>query len=261
MKNIVIKIGGSLLENLGDVFFQNIRQFQQNGYNVVIVHGGGPEIDYYGEKLGIVPKKIDGIRITDEETMKVVSMVLNGLVNKRLVSTLLSHHFPAVGISGVDNHLLQATVSDKKYGYVGEVQQVNVDLLKSLMEEYVVVISPVGISIQNEVLNINGDVAAGAIANALEADLLIMATDVDGILNNGILIEAIDEKQIHTLIETDIITGGMIPKVQSACKALHTGVKKVCITNGLKNFITKNGFIHGTMVSKEGDNFEKFVIS
>ncbi|MGM9987992.1 MAG: acetylglutamate kinase [Bacillaceae bacterium] len=261
-KYVVIKCGGSLLTRLSVQFFENIKNFQTNGYAVILVHGGGPEIDTYGEKLNLVPKKIDGVRVTDDATMNVVSMVLNGLVNKRLVSQLLQRGFSAIGLSGVDDGLLQATSLNKEtYGNVGVVKSVKEELLKKCSEQSVVVLSPVGVDEDYQIVNINGDIAAGAVAYHLQAEMLILATDVDGIMENGVVIKEITEEQIKELMKNKVITGGMIPKVQSACDALTFGVQMVCITNGSKQFLSKDGSVRGTMIAKESDSFEKFVIS
>ncbi|MED0966391.1 acetylglutamate kinase [Bacillus paramycoides] len=246
---IVVKCGGSMLDQLNHVFFDCIKRLQQK-YKVVIVHGGGPEIDAKLKDCNIKVEKRDGLRVTPKEVMDVVQMVLCGSTNKKFVMNLQKHNLLAVGLSGCDGKLLQVQPLNEDIGYVGEVSYVETSLLKGLIDlNYIPVIAPIGIS-GNEVYNINADTAATGIAFAIGAKELIFITDVDGILHEGRLIKKTDESEILTFIEQGVITGGMIPKVQAALTSLKMGVQKVSIVNGTKDFTEGTGECIGTTVTK-----------
>ncbi|CAM3832938.1 acetylglutamate kinase [Bacillus luti] len=246
---IVVKCGGSMLDGLNDVFFDCIKKLQQK-YKVVIVHGGGPEIDAKLKDCNIKVEKRNGLRVTPKEVMDIVQMVLCGSTNKKFVMNLQRHNLLAVGLSGCDGNLLQVQPVGAEIGYVGEVSYVETAVLKGLINmNYIPVIAPVGIH-GNEIYNINADSAAAGIAVALSAKELIFITDVDGILHEGNLIKKADESEIVTFIEEGIITGGMIPKVQAALTSLKMGVQKVSIVNGTKDFTKVTGECIGTTVTK-----------
>ena len=246
---IVVKCGGSMLDRLNDVFFDCIKKLQQK-YKVVIVHGGGPEIDAKLKDCNIKVEKRNGLRVTPKEVMDVVQLVLCGSTNKKFVRNLQKHNLLAVGLSGCDGNLLQVQPVGAEIGYVGEVSYVETAVLKGLINmNYIPVIAPVGIH-GNEIYNINADSAAAGIAVALSAKELIFITDVDGILHEGNLIKKADESEIVTFIEEGIITGGMIPKVQAALTSLKMGVQKVSIVNGTKDFTKVTGECIGTTVTK-----------
>ncbi|KFN01426.1 acetylglutamate kinase [Bacillus clarus] len=246
---IVIKCGGSMLDRLNSVFFECIKKLQKS-YKVVIVHGGGPEIDAKLEESHIPIEKKDGLRVTPKEVMDVVQMVLCGSTNKKFVMNLQEHDLLAVGLSGCDGKLLQVQPFNEDIGYVGEVSYVETSLLKGLIElNYIPVIAPIGIS-GKEAYNINADTAAAGIAEALGAKELIFITDVDGVLHEGRLIKKTDESEILALIEKGVITGGMIPKVQAALTSLKMGVQKASIVNGTKDFTEVTGECIGTTVTK-----------
>ncbi|PEX92538.1 acetylglutamate kinase [Bacillus cereus] len=246
---IVVKCGGSMLDQLNHVFFDCIKKLQQK-YKVVIVHGGGPEIDAKLKDCNIKVEKRNGLRVTPKEVMDVVQMVLCGSTNKKFVMNLQNHNVFAVGLSGCDGNLLQVQPTGEGIGYVGEVSYVETALLKGLIDmNYIPVIAPIGIN-GNEVYNINADTAAAGIAAALSAKELIFITDVDGILHEGNLIRKTDESEIVTFIEKGVITGGMIPKVQAALTSLKMGVQKVNIVNGTKDFTKVTGECIGTTVTK-----------
>ncbi|GAB6413049.1 acetylglutamate kinase [Bacillus luti] len=246
---IVVKCGGSMLDQLNSVFFDCIKKLQQK-YKVVIVHGGGPEIDAKLEDCNIKVEKRNGLRVTSKEVMDIVQMVLCGSTNKRFVMNLQKHNLLAVGLSGCDGNLLQVQPVGAEIGYVGEVSDVETALLKELINmNYIPVIAPIGIH-GNEVYNINADSAAAGIAAAISAKELIFITDVDGILHEGKLIKKTDESEIVTFIEKGVITGGMIPKVQAALTSLKMGIQKVSIVNGTKDFTEATGECIGTTVTK-----------
>ncbi|HDR7791869.1 TPA: acetylglutamate kinase [Bacillus luti] len=246
---IVIKCGGSMLNQLNEAFFDCIKKLQKK-YKVIIVHGGGPEIDAKLKDCNIKVEKRDGLRVTSKEVMDVVQMVLCGSTNKRFVLNLQKHNLLAVGLSGCDGNLLQVQPISEEIGYVGEVSDVETTLLKRLIDaNYIPVIAPIGVH-GNEVYNINADTAAAGIAAVLSAKELIFITDVDGILHEGQLIKKTDESEIATFIEKGVITGGMIPKVQAALTSLKMGVQKVSIVNGAKDFTEDTGACIGTTVTK-----------
>ncbi len=252
-KVFVVKYGGSAMtqEHLRESFAKDIVLLKYVGINVVIVHGGGPQISATLERFGIKPKFVGGMRKTDEETMHVVEMVLSGDVNKDIVALINRHSGEkvyAVGISGRDGRLLKAVKLNKeKYfrelglpppeddvGYVGEVVGVNVELINSLIERnFIPVIAPVGVGDEGEAYNINADVAASEIARHIRAEKLIFLTDTEGVKDEeGKLISSLSERKAKELIERGIIREGMIPKVRSALKALESGVRKVHIVDG-----------------------------
>ncbi len=252
-KVFVIKYGGSAMtrEDLRESFAKDVVLLKYVGINVVIVHGGGPQISETLERFGIKPRFVGGMRKTDEETMHVVEMVLSGDVNKDIVALINRHSGEkvyAVGISGRDGRLLRAVKLDKEryfreiglpppsedVGYVGEIVGVNVDLINSLIERnFIPVIAPVGVGEKGEAYNINADVAASEVARHLKAEKLIFLTDTEGVKDEkGKLISSLSEEKARELIEKGVIREGMIPKVKSALKALESGVRKVHIIDG-----------------------------
>lgn len=248
-KTFVIKYGGAAMveEKLKDAFAEDIVLLNFIGIKPVIVHGGGPKINKIMEKMGKKPTFIHGQRFTDEETIDIVEMVLGGLINKQIVSLINSHGGRAVGISGKDGNLIKARkkvikkLSDETgspeiidLGLVGEISKVNPKILLSVERDgFIPVIAPISSGKKNETLNINADYVAGAIAYALKAEKLILLTDVEGIKDkNNKLIPMLDNKKIKPLISKNIISGGMLPKVQACQSALKGGVKKTHIIDG-----------------------------
>jgi len=248
-KTIVIKYGGNAMvkEELKSAFAEDIVLLKYIGINPVIVHGGGPQIGEFLEKLEIPTRFVGGMRVTDRETMNVVEMVLVGKVNKEIVKLINSHGGNAVGLSGKDGNLIVAEKIDfKKYlsevkapeiidlGFVGKVKKVNPDIITKLIEsKFIPVIAPVGIGEDFEAYNINADLVAGEMAAALKAEKLMMLTDVEGIKNKkGNLIKSIARGNLSELIENGTISGGMIPKVKACEVALTEGVKKSHIIDG-----------------------------
>ncbi|YAR63167.1 acetylglutamate kinase [Bacillus cytotoxicus] len=247
---IVIKCGGSMLERLDSTFFHCIEKLKRK-YRIVIVHGGGPDIDKILKKLQIPIEKKHGLRVTSQEVMEVVQMVLCGSTNKNLVQNFQRYGLPAIGISGCDGKLLQAKPLNKKIGYVGEVSKVESSLLEGVLNlNYIPIIAPIGIG-EEQVYNINADIAVLLeLQTALRVKELIFITDVDGLLYEGKLVKKTDEIEILDMIEKEIITGGMIPKVQVALVALRMGIQSVSIVNGTKNFIGLTGEWIGTTVTR-----------
>lgn len=246
-KTIVIKYGGHAMqnENLKRAFALNVILLKYIGINPVIVHGGGPQIGNMLKQLGISSTFREGLRVTDEETMDVVEMVLVGKVNKEIVNLLNLHGGRAVGLSGKDGWLIKArklemviTKEDAPpeiidLGRVGEVIEIKKEVISSLEEKgFIPVIAPVGVDEKGETYNINADEVASAIAGALKAKKLILLTDVQGVLKDKKLIPSLTRKEAVKLIEEGYIKGGMIPKIKCALEALEEGVEKVHIIDG-----------------------------
>ncbi len=240
-KTIVIKYGGSAMidENLKNSFSKDVSLMKYVGINPIVVHGGGPEIGAALSKLNIESKFHNGLRITDEETMEVVVMVLAGKVNKEIVLQINKNGGKAVGISGVDANIVRAKKrlnKDVDLGLVGDVEYVNPSILTHLSNDgYIPVVSPIGFDSEGRRYNINADNVASAVAVSLKAEKLIFLTDADGVLDkNGRLISSINIKDVDKIIEDSTVSGGMIPKVLSGKQAVQNGVSKVHIINGSK---------------------------
>ena len=259
-KVVVIKYGGNAMinEQLKQQVMEDIVLLWLIGVKVVLVHGGGPEISDLMQKLGKKPEFVDGLRVTDKETVDIVQMVLAGKVNKSLVALLEKKGGNAMGISGMDGKLIQATMKDPKLGYVGSITKVNIQPVADLLEKgYIPVVSTLGYDKEGNIYNINGDTAAAYIAGALGAKRLIMMTDVAGILRDkddpSSLISNISIPEAQQLYKENVIAGGMIPKVQCCIDAINAGVQKVIIMDGrvphsiLMELLTDEGA--GTMVT------------
>ncbi|NLT39209.1 MAG: acetylglutamate kinase [Clostridiales bacterium] len=238
-KIIVIKYGGNAMVNddlkqqvMGDIVLLSLV-----GVKVVLVHGGGPEIDKLLKKVGKSTQFVDGLRVTDKETMDYVQMALAGSVNKCLVNILQMKGGKAMGISGMDGRLIEARTKDARLGFVGEITKINPGPIRDLLEKgYIPVVSTLGCDTNGNVYNINADTAASWIAGALGAECLISMTDVAGILRDkndpASLIPLIDFRDAAELLEQGVISGGMIPKVECCMDAIRRGVSKVFILDG-----------------------------
>ena len=248
-KTIVIKYGGHAMvdDELKDRFAQDVVMMKYIGINPVVVHGGGPQIGSLLKKFGKESKFVQGMRVTDQETMDIVEMVLVGMVNKEIVGLINRHGGKAVGLSGKDGNLIRAEkyyLSEEKIkntppeiidiGLVGKVKTINSELIISLSQNsFIPVIAPTGIGDAGETYNINADVVAGEIAAALQAEKLLLLTDVEGVLDKDKnLINAMSDKEALKLIDDGIVEGGMFPKVKCCLKALKNGVKKTHIIDG-----------------------------
>jgi len=262
-KTFVIKYGGAaqVREELKESFAKDIVLLNFIGIQTTIVHGGGPKISAMMEKMGKKPTFIQGQRVTDEETMNIVEMVLGGLVNKEIVSLINNHGGKAVGLSGKDGSLIKAKRKIIKkagregeeeiidLGLVGEVAGVDPQIIISLSKEgFIPVISPVGSGSKGETLNINADYVAASIAASLKAEKLIILTDVPGIMDRKEkIISTVKKSNVKKLIDDGIVSGGMLPKVQSCLKAVEGGVSKAHIIDGriphclLLEIFTKEG--------------------
>ncbi|MEW6110014.1 MAG: acetylglutamate kinase [Nitrospirota bacterium] len=270
-KTFVIKYGGAAQTEaeLKESFAKDIVMMNFIGIRTVIVHGGGPKISATMQKMGKKPEFVHGQRVTDQETMDIVEMVLGGLVNKEIVSLINKHGGKAVGLSGKDGNLIKAHKKTIKkltpetgvseivdIGLVGEITSVEPAVIDSIEKDgFVPVISPIGAGPNGETLNINADYVASAIASALRAEKLILLTDVPGILDKkGRIISTLKKSRISKLIEDNTITGGMLPKVQACLDAISGGVGKTHIVDGriphclLLEIFTKEGI--GTEILK-----------
>ena len=237
---IVIKYGGAAMieKALKTSFAQDIVLLQSLGMQPVVVHGGGPEVSKVIQSLGQEVNFVDGLRVTTAENLKVAEMVLSGNLNKEIIAHLQTFGGKAVGLSGKDGNLIQA---DKKkhasgidLGYVGTIRQINPELLHLLMrEQFIPVVSPIGMGSSGETYNINADTVAAAIAVALEARKVIFITDVDGVLSDGKeLISYLDTATAENLIANKVISGGMVPKIQAALDCVKANVRSAHIING-----------------------------
>ena len=273
-QTIVIKYGGSAMvdKTARKQFIKDVVLMKYIGINPVIVHGGGPEINEMLQKIGKESKFIAGNRVTDEETVEIVEMVLSGKVNKGIVADINKYGGKAVGISGKDDNMIlvrQKYIEEKSenseetkkidIGFVGEIENINTEIIKVLEKsDYIPVISSIGTDKNGQTYNINADYVAGEIAGKLNADRMIFLTDVDGILldyhDKQTLIDEIDVYHVNKLIEKGIINGGMLPKVNTCLKAIEKGVENVIILNGklehslLLELFTEEGA--GTLIKK-----------
>jgi acetylglutamate kinase len=258
-KVVVVKYGGNAMinEQLKQQVMEDIVLLWLIGVKVVLVHGGGPEISDLMKRLGKESKFVDGLRVTDEETVDIVQMVLAGKINKTLVNLLEMKGGKAMGISGMDGRLIEAKMKDERLGYVGDITRIHIKPVLDLLEKgYIPVVSTLGCDRQGHAYNINGDTAAAYIAGALQAERLIMMTDIAGILKDkddpASLIPEINLSEAENLYHEGIISGGMIPKVECCVTAIKQGVKKVIIMDGrvphsiLMELLTDEGA--GTMV-------------
>ena len=266
-KKILIKYGGHAMidDEAKSSTARDIVLLRYVGMEPIIVHGGGPEISRSMEKLGKEAKFIKGLRVTDEETMEIIEMVLAGKISTGIVSEIIKHDGDAISLSGKDSSLIYAhkkpaSKIDEEIvdlGLVGEVEKINTEMLEMFLDYDVTpVISPIGIDKDGNSLNLNADTAAGEIASALDAEKLIILTDVPGVLRDpsdpSTLIQKIRISEVPGLIEEGIITGGMIPKIETCVKAIKNGVKSCHIIDGrvehalLYEIFTTNGI--GTMI-------------
>ena len=261
-KIVVVKYGGNAMvdEQLKMQVMEDVALLWLIGVKIVLVHGGGPEISEMMDKLGKKAVFIDGLRVTDKETIDIAQMVLAGKVNKTLVNLLESKGGKAMGISGMDGRLIEAKIKDEKLGFVGQITKINIAPVMDLLEKnYIPVISTIGCDKEGNSYNINGDTAAAYIAGALGAERLIMMTDIAGILRDrddpDSLIHYVSIDEAEVLKKQGIVSGGMIPKVECCIEAIREGVKNVVIMDGrvphsiLMELLTDEGA--GTMVTGE----------
>ncbi|MBR5515882.1 MAG: acetylglutamate kinase [Clostridia bacterium] len=258
-KVVVVKYGGNAMinEDLKNKVMRDIVLLSLIGVKVVLVHGGGPEITDELNKIGKESVFVDGLRVTDKETADVVQMVLAGKINKSLVNLLQNEGGKAIGLCGMDGHMIEAKQLDERWGYVGEITEINAQPITDVLEKgYIPVISTVGCDNEGNVYNINADTAAARIAGVLNAECLISMTDIAGICEDpkdpDTLIKIINVSEAPQLIKRGIISGGMIPKVDCCVEAIRRGVKRVFIIDGriphsiIVEMLTNEGI--GTMI-------------
>lgn len=264
-KTVVIKYGGSVMLNdeLKKSVLQDIVLMKLVGMSPVIVHGGGSEINKMLKQIDKQSEFINGLRVTDEETMEIVEMVLSGKINKDIVMNIQSQGFNAAGISGKDGNILKARkklIDEQDLGFIGEITEVNTNLIKILIQnDFIPVIAPTGMGEDGNTYNINADYAASAIAGALEAEKLVFLTDISGVLRNindsNSIISSMTVFEAKKLIKDGAITGGMIPKVDCCIEGVEKGVKTVHILDGriehslLLEIFTDTGI--GTTINKD----------
>ena len=234
---VVVKFGGNAMgdDDAMAEFARDVVLMRQVGVNPVVVHGGGPMINEMLTKLGIKSEFVRGKRVTDKATVDVVEMVLCGLVNKRIVQAIMDAGGRAVGISGKDDDLMVCVADDPELGFVGKPVEMNVQVLRDLYAAGIIpVVAPVATGMaDNETFNVNGDTAAGAIAGALKADRLLLLTDVSGVKNAaGEVVTQMTPEEVRAMMAAGVISGGMIPKTETALAALDAGVRAVVILDG-----------------------------
>ncbi|MCA0971236.1 acetylglutamate kinase [Halobacillus litoralis] len=254
---IVIKLGGSMVEQLSDEFYNSFHELKKH-YHCLIVHGGGPAITGLLEKLQIKGEFHDGLRKTNAETLEVVEMTLGGKVNSQITSRLSSVGISSIGIKGSDANLITATMLDEeRFGFVGETQHVDTTIIEQCLQfGYTPVIAPLGKTGEGQTVNINADLAASAIAKAVGAEKLLFVTDVPGILRDDELIEETTPEEIHSLIDVGVIYGGMIPKVQSAMEVLSDHMQEVMIVSGERPLIQNEQMLGTKIVIKRKEGVE-----
>jgi acetylglutamate kinase len=266
-KTVVIKYGGHAMEDpaLADLFAQDVVLMRLVGMNPVVVHGGGPQITDLMARLGKEPTFVDGLRVTDAETMDIVRMALVGKVNREVVAALNQHGSYAVGLSGEDAGLITVEMRDERLGFVGDVSRIDPSIVERLLrEELIPVIATIGVDVDGQAYNVNADTVAGAIAQALAAEKLVYLTDVAGIYasypDESSLISRIDVVGLTAMLDAGTAGGGMIPKLQSCVHALRHGVSRAHVLDGrvphalLLEFFTREGI--GTMVVNELDRID-----
>ncbi|MGP4972038.1 acetylglutamate kinase [Psychrobacter alimentarius] len=272
-KLIVVKYGGNAMTDpeLESSFARDIVLLKTVGIHPVVVHGGGPQVDNLLKELGRQSDRIDGMRVTDKSTMDIVEMVLGGSVNKSIVSLINKHGGRAIGLTGKDANLIQAKklMMEKMgedgiavpidLGFVGDVVSVNKDVINMLIaSDFIPVIAPLGVDKEGNTYNINADLVAGKVAEFLQAEKLMLLTNIKGVLGrDGEVVTGLTPKKVDALIEDGTISGGMIPKIQCALDAVRSGVKSAVIVDGrvphatLLEIFTNEGV--GTLISREID--------
>lgn len=235
METIVIKVGGVASDNLTTGFFDQVKRWQAQGKKIVIVHGGGHYITSMMKKLQLEVKIKNGLRVTTPEALEITKMVLIGQVQPMITARFQANELVAVGLNASCGHLMQGDFLDQEQlGYVGTLEDVDPEVIQLMMaKQHIPIIAPLAMTAQGEWLNVNADHVACKIAEALAADELYLLTDVPGVKKGGCWLESIDLREADSLIQQKVIQGGMIPKIESAKKALIAGVHKIHITNAI----------------------------
>jgi acetylglutamate kinase len=263
-KVVVVKLGGAAMDKAGLAasFAEDVSMLQSAGIHPVVVHGGGPQVTHYSARLGIETTFVDGLRVTDAETLDVATMVLAGKLNTEVVATLVSGGVSAVGLSGVDGRLLLAErQAAPDLGFVGEVVRVNAGVVHTLLERrYVPVVASIAVDVSGQAYNVNADVVAGELAVALGAEKLVYLNDVPGLIGpTGDLLSELSAAQASDLLsQPGVVEGGMVPKLESAVEALRAGVGRIHLVDGrvehslVLELFTPEGI--GTMITPDADS-------
>jgi len=233
-ETIVVKIGGNASDQLPATFFKQLETWWLEGKQILIIHGGGPQISQWSEKLQLPVKKINGIRVTNDETLNVTKAVLLGLVQPKLCQFIGNAGLPVIGLNASDNHLLEGKyLNQAEYGEVGQVTKINKKWLQEELENQIGILAPLAQTHDGQWLNVNADMAAATIAIQLHAESLVLLTDVPGVLNSGKVVPQLTETVANDLFQQHIIKSGMMPKIKASFNALRNGVNQTFITNDL----------------------------
>lgn len=233
-KTIVVKIGGNASDHLPETFYKQLKTWWLEGKRVLIIHGGGPQISQWSEKMDLAVKKIDGIRVTNSDTLNVTKAVLLGLVQPKLCQFIADSGLPVIGLNASENHLLQGNyLNQAEYGEVGQVTTINKRWLEEQLRDQVGILAPLAQTDDGHWLNVNADMAAATIASQLEAESLVLLTDVPGVLNSGKVVPQLTETDANVLFQHHVIKSGMMPKIKASFAALKNGVHQTFITNDL----------------------------
>ncbi|GAF37792.1 acetylglutamate kinase [Lentilactobacillus farraginis] len=235
-QTIVIKIGGHATNQLSPEFFAQLHAWHDAGKQILIVHGGGPQISSWSKKLGLTVKKINGIRVTDSETLKVTQAVLLGLVQPMLCQKVTASDLPALGLNATGQPIIYGDyLNQKLFGEVGQLTDINQDYIAAALKTHIGVMAPLAVNPTGHLLNVNGDVAAAGIARMLGAEEFILLTDVPGVMVKDHVLSSLSKQKATHMFKEKLITAGMQPKIQAAFDALQNGVEKVTITNKLQS--------------------------
>jgi len=233
-ETIVVKIGGNASDQLPTTFFKQLETWWLEGKQILIIHGGGPQISQWSEKLQLPVKKINGIRVTNNETLNVTKAVLLGLVQPKLCQFIGNAGLPVIGLNASDNHLLEGKyLNQAEYGEVGQVTKINKKWLQEELQNQIGILAPLAQTHEGQWLNVNADMAAATIAIQLHAESLVLLTDVPGVLNSGKVVPQLTETVADDLFQQHIIKSGMMPKIKASFNALRNGVNQTFITNDL----------------------------
>lgn len=233
-ETIVVKIGGNASDQLPATFFKQLETWWLEGKQILIIHGGGPQISQWSEKLQLPVKKINGIRVTNDETLNVTKAVLLGLVQPKLCQFIGNAGLPVIGLNASDNHLLEGKyLNQAEYGEVGQVTKINKKWLQEELQNQIGILAPLAQTHEGQWLNVNADMAAATIAIQLHAESLVLLTDVPGVLNSGKVVPQLTESVADDLFQHHIIKSGMMPKIKASFNALRNGVNQTFITNDL----------------------------
>lgn len=233
-ETIVVKIGGNASDQLPETFFKKLETWWLEGKQILIIHGGGPQISQWSDKLHLPVKKINGIRVTNDETLNVTKAVLLGLVQPKLCQFIGNAGLPVIGLNASDNHLLEGTYLNRaEYGEVGQVTKINKKWLQTELQNEIGILAPLAQTSDGKWLNVNADMAAATIAIQLHAESLVLLTDVPGVLNSGKVVPKLTETAADDLFQQHIIKSGMMPKIKASFNALRNGVDQTFITNDL----------------------------